>query len=170
MVDHDGAGVFGANVGAGVEVRMDKINYLRMIGWCLDKWPEEACGLIGEMPSGLMGVWPGNNVAEDPSHEFCVDPDLQRRLLANGFPLQGTFHSHPRTGPVPSDLDRGMYYGLMEFADDGGELIHLIVSLKGGQPKVCAWKVWPGRFGGLVQVAFSIGDLCVRKVDDAQTT
>jgi proteasome lid subunit RPN8/RPN11 len=139
------------------EVKMGRAAYLYMLDCCLRVGAigEEACGLIVMERRGpdewFMATVPSINVAEDREHEFCVDPDVQREYaMREGCYIAGTWHSHPKTGAVPSELDRGMYLGLR---DALGDAVHLIVSLKGGQPVVRAWRA---HSAGVVQIAFEV--------------
>lgn len=140
------------------ELRMGRSPYLAMLGHCLRESPKEACGLfvLERRPSGLLflAVVPSINCAEDAVHEFCVDPDLQREYsMRNDTAILGTYHSHPRTGPVPSELDKGMYLGMRKAFEGDIEQLHAIVSLKSGQPVVRAWKAHPT---GIMQIAFEV--------------
>lgn len=61
---------------------------------------------------GSYGVWWAENAAEDPETSFLIDPDEQGSLLeriwARNEELVGIVHSHPRSGPEPSERDRAV--------------------------------------------------------------
>jgi len=75
-------------------------------GFC---YPEEACGLLAADESGAVRmVYCLTNVDHSPNR-FTVDPaehyHAWRHAEANGWTMAGSFHSHPRTEPVPSSSD-----------------------------------------------------------------
>lgn len=71
--------------------------------------PEEACGLLAVDADGqVRRAYCLANVERSPV-SFTVDPDEHYASLvdaeSNGWSLGGSFHSHPRTGAVPSQTD-----------------------------------------------------------------
>jgi proteasome lid subunit RPN8/RPN11 len=90
--------------------------------------PREACGLLsGDAAGGRVRAFhPARNVA-DSSVAFDAHPDDLARILLGiedgGEDLVAIFHSHPRTGAVPSATD------LREAAYP---VVHLIAGLAGG--------------------------------------
>ncbi|MEX1208528.1 MAG: M67 family metallopeptidase [Acidimicrobiia bacterium] len=71
--------------------------------------PNEACGLLAVDGDGrVRRAYCLDNVDRSP-FSFTVDPDQHFASLidaeSNGWSLGGSFHSHPRTGAVPSQTD-----------------------------------------------------------------
>lgn len=83
--------------------------------------PEEACGLIGSK-DGKIGLWSCENAAEEPLHSFMIAPASQfnilREMRKRGEELAGVYHSHPHSGPEPSQRDREIAAVLSAFAVD----------------------------------------------------
>lgn len=83
--------------------------------------PEECCGLIGSK-DGKIGLWGAENVAGEPLHSFMISPATQfeilRQMKARGEELAGVYHSHPVTGPEPSQRDREIAAVLTALAVD----------------------------------------------------
>lgn len=83
--------------------------------------PEECCGLIGSK-DGKIGCWAAENAAEDPLHSFMIGPATQfyllREMKRRGEELAGVYHSHPHSGPEPSQRDREVAAVLSAFAAD----------------------------------------------------
>jgi proteasome lid subunit RPN8/RPN11 len=72
-------------------------------------YPEEGCGLLAADDSGAIRfVYGLTNVDHSPSR-FTVEPTEHYRAWkhaeANGWTIAGSFHSHPRSEPVPSPSD-----------------------------------------------------------------
>lgn len=81
--------------------------------------PEEGCALLlGERnPWRLRRVWPCLNVWEpvaERQRRFALDPreqlQAQKWARARGLSVLGSAHSHPRSAPVPSALDRRLAF------------------------------------------------------------
>ena len=81
--------------------------------------PEEGCALLlGERLDfdwQLRLIWPCCNVWPQPQQRcrrFAIDPreqlQAQKWGRAKGLELLGSAHSHPTSGPVPSDTDRSL--------------------------------------------------------------
>ncbi len=64
----------------------------------------EACGLIS-VEKGRVRWNPCPNVAENPKHDFIIDP-LDYKKVADKGDIVGVVHSHPAARPVPSTVDR----------------------------------------------------------------
>ena len=102
--------------------------------------PREVCGwLVGRKPGAVSGARPVPNAAPDPEREFVMEPQAQLDALRSfrraGLALLGTYHSHPRSAPVPSERDAALalYPGL----------VHLIVSPggPGGRARFGLWRI-----------------------------
>jgi|TARA_Y100000590_G_scaffold117315_1_gene134083 proteasome lid subunit RPN8/RPN11 len=66
---------------------------------------KEACGLLG-IRKGRVKFFPCKNKAEDPKHDFVIDP-YDYKAVADEADIVGVIHSHPGQGyPEPSPVDR----------------------------------------------------------------
>ena len=102
--------------------------------------PEEGCGLLARDGTGLVRhAYFLANVEQSPVR-FTVDPDghfaALRHAESKGWHLGGDFHSHPRSGAMPSRTD-------VAGALDPGWL-HLIVGLGAATPELRAWRIASG--------------------------
>ena len=113
-------------------LRLRRDVYLRMVGDCLDKLPNEACGLVaGPVPvsdaADAVVCYPITNVAAssrvyelDPKEHLRADRDAEDR----GMQLLGVYHSHTHTVgyPSPTDVaaapDPAWHYVLVSLADE----------------------------------------------------
>jgi proteasome lid subunit RPN8/RPN11 len=107
--------------------------------------PNECCGLLagaaepgegGGVPvARVVRRYPLVNAADSPVRYDAEPKGLvaafkdMRRL---GIDLLAIYHSHPTAEPVPSrtDLEQNFY---------GPDVMHLIISLKGDEPRVRGW-------------------------------
>ena len=64
----------------------------------------EACGLLS-LERGRVKWNPCKNKAENPKHDFIIDP-LDYKAIADKGDVVGVVHSHPGESPQPSELDR----------------------------------------------------------------
>jgi len=102
--------------------------------------PEEGCGLLARDDTGLVcHAYFLANVEQSPVR-FTVDPDghfaALRHAESNGWHLGGDFHSHPRSGAMPSRTDVA---GALD-----PEWLHLIVGLGAATPELRAWRIAAG--------------------------
>jgi proteasome lid subunit RPN8/RPN11 len=67
-------------------------------------YPHECCGLLEGDAVRITALHPARNLARAPGR-FEIDPALQFRLLREGRPIVGCYHSHPDGSPVPSARD-----------------------------------------------------------------
>lgn len=82
--------------------------------------PLECCGLISRAPEadplrpGHISLWEAENAAERPETSFFITPEAQfgllKQIALRGDVLAGVYHSHPRSGPEPSERDRAIAY------------------------------------------------------------
>ncbi|MEO9600822.1 M67 family metallopeptidase [Parasphingorhabdus sp.] len=75
----------------------------------LDAAPAETCGILFGEDGKVSGYRAAQNVADDPSRHFEIDPailiETERDSRNGGKPILGYYHSHP-VGPVrPSITD-----------------------------------------------------------------
>ena len=64
----------------------------------------EACGLLS-LERGRVRWNPCPNVADNPKHDFIIDP-LDYKAVSEKGDVVGVVHSHPGESPQPSVLDR----------------------------------------------------------------
>ena len=106
----------------------------------------EVCGLIGGKDYQATTIYPVNNIAGDPAHNFLMDPEPQiaimRLLREKNETLWGIYHSHPDTQAIPSerDLQLAAYPGVNYF----------IISLIGDLPELNAYIFDGGKFEKLI--------------------
>lgn len=71
--------------------------------------PDECCGLLLGQGVRITEVRPAENVAQDKSTRFEIDPvallKAHREAREGGPELIGYYHSHPEGHPVPSATD-----------------------------------------------------------------
>ena len=92
----------------------------------------EVCGLIGGIDNRATTIYPVNNIAEDPAHNFLMDPEPQiavmKLLREKHESLWGIYHSHPDKRAIPSERDLqlaaypGVNYFIVSVIDDLPEL------------------------------------------------
>lgn len=111
--------------------------------------PQEVCGWLAGEGYEIRRAYPVPNVAENPRVGFAMDPEMQlstmREIRNVGLELTGTYHSHPRTLPVPSPRDQS----LALYPDAA----HLIVSLARGAADFRCYRITGS---GIFEVAFSV--------------
>jgi proteasome lid subunit RPN8/RPN11 len=110
-------------------------------------YPAEACGLIGGQANTACMVIPVANVAANPQTQYQMTPNelLQglKTLEAAGLDLIGIYHSHPKSDPIPSQIDIQMaeiHYP---------QAAQVIISLKHQHPRLKAWQIQPGQIAAL---------------------
>ncbi len=113
----------------------------QMVGHCLDRLPEEACGLLAGPPGGSTAevCYPVKNTDQsartytlDPLAHLRADRDSDER----GLEVIGVFHSHTHTAAYPSATD-------VEKAPDPG-WHYVLVSLRHGQAVVRSFRIQEG--------------------------
>ena len=77
--------------------------------------PNECCGLLVGRAGEILEAIPCSNGAADPSRRYEISPvdyfaQIRRCRRINAaqserFAVVGAYHSHPRSGPEPSDTD-----------------------------------------------------------------
>src|SRR4051812_8547529 len=87
--------------------------------------PQEVCGWLAGKGNRVVRAYPIPNAAENPEHEFTMEPEAQIRAMRDireaGLDLAATYHSHPRTRAILSARD----LSLAAYPDS----FHVIVSL-----------------------------------------
>jgi len=73
------------------------------------EYPNEACGLLAVDGDGCVRHAYALTNADRSPVSYTVDPDQHFAALTDaetrGWALGGSFHSHPRTDPIPSQTD-----------------------------------------------------------------
>lgn len=126
-------------------VKIRELHLAAMIDHARRCLPNEACGMLSGLgteggPSGdgyeVVAVHCLTNA--DPSPQsYLVDPREQLRVMraaeTDGMEIVGCFHSHVRSPARPSrtDIDQAFY----------PEWIYVIVSLRGEEPEVAAFRL-----------------------------
>jgi proteasome lid subunit RPN8/RPN11 len=119
-----------------------------MIAQARAELPNECCGLLAGRLEGEVGRVEARyalvNAAASPTEylsdwQSMFEADRARRK--GGLEFLAVYHSHPCSDPIPSrkdmDPDRNGY---------GDTVVHLIISLKGGEAAVRGWWLTPGAF------------------------
>ncbi|NMO95367.1 Mov34/MPN/PAD-1 family protein [Paenibacillus lemnae] len=108
--------------------------------------PFEACGiLVGSSPDKLDRFIPVTNVSQNPLHHFSLHPAEWTSLLLGGMPVQGLYHSHPSSPPVPSseDLNQlGSFAGLFTSYLIAGIKAPASVQQHGQKPELTLTSYW----------------------------
>ena len=105
--------------------------------YALAQLPAEACGLIAGKNGKAQLIIPIANVAAISEHHFEMEPKSMVRAIfdieTQGLTLIGIYHSHPKSDPIPSQIDiqQSRY----------PDVYHLIVGLAGNEPTFSAWKI-----------------------------
>jgi len=112
-----------------------------IIAYARAESPYEACGIIAGQRNHVLEIIPIPNTAADPLHNYTMD---ERRLVevlisleARSVDLISFYHSHPQTDPIPSPTDVKLAF----YPDTP----YLIISLKGGEARLAAWKMHYGQ-------------------------
>src|SRR5262245_25493863 len=114
--------------------------YDEMLAQAQAELPNECCGfLAGTMSESEWRVsrrYPLINKAASPAEYFAEEHSLfqaHRDMDRQSLELLAIYHSHPTTEPIPSRKDRELNYH--------GEVVHLIISLKGKEPEMRGWRL-----------------------------
>lgn len=101
--------------------------------------PHECCGLLIGTGTDVVEAHPARN-AQASQTRFTINPADHfvaiRKARAAGLEVVGAYHSHPETDAVPSPRD------LIDASDSAPVMV--IVSLKGTEPVVRAFRLEPG--------------------------
>jgi proteasome lid subunit RPN8/RPN11 len=125
--------------------------YEEMIAHARAELPNECCGALAgkvggpsSVVSGQLSVaivercYPLVNELASPT-EFLSEPKsmfhAEKNSRQRGLEILAFYHSHPTSDPVPSRKDMARNYW-------GTIVMHLIISLKGDEPRMRGW--WIG--------------------------
>jgi [CysO sulfur-carrier protein]-S-L-cysteine hydrolase len=109
--------------------------------------PNECCGLLAGHVAGPIAravrCLPLVNAAINPAIEYLSESrsiiSAHKAMRSTDLREVAVYHSHPTTDPVPSRKDR-------ENNPYDDFLMHLILSLKNGQPLLRAWWITSDSF------------------------
>lgn len=87
-------------------INLPKSQYLQMVTHSFHEMPYEACGLLVVQDKVLQAIPCQNDELGPDSFQICVHD--HERILDSGFPIVGTYHSHPRGMAVLSAGDLEM--------------------------------------------------------------
>jgi desampylase len=80
-----------------------------MVAHAREAAPDECCGLLLGRDGVIVEAVRARNVATPATTRFVIDPkdhfDARREGRARGLDVVGFYHSHPRSGAVPSERD-----------------------------------------------------------------
>ncbi len=113
----------------------------QMVAHCLDRLPEEACGLLAGPPgeSSAEVCYPVRNVDESARTYRLDDHDYmraERDADERGLEVIAVFHSHTHTDayPSPTDVEKAHYPGWH----------YVLVSLRHAEPVVRSFRIEEG--------------------------
>ncbi len=106
--------------------------YAEMLEQAVSELPNECCGLLAGRDGVVTRRYPLTNDLASPVRYENYPFAAQKDMRAQGIELLAIYHSHPTSDPIPSrtDLESNFY---------GAEVVHLIVSLRDGEPVVRGW-------------------------------
>lgn len=115
------------------EVRIDREALTTIVAHARRETPNECCGLLVGRPGEILEAVPTSNGAPDPARRYEISPvdyfgQIKRCRRINeaqseSFAVLGAYHSHPRSGPEPSETDTAQAFRAFVF---------VIVGLGGG--------------------------------------
>ena len=103
------------------EVRIDREALTAIVAHARRDAPNECCGLLVGRRDDILEAIPVSNRAADPTRRYEISPVVHfaqirrcRRISearSESFAVRGAYHSHPRSGPEPSDTDTAQAFG-----------------------------------------------------------
>lgn len=109
-----------------------------MVAYCRSSRPDEACGILAGRDSVVYRVILIENVSDNPQVHYTMSPieflKALKRVDTEGLELIATFHSHPKSNPIPSPTDK------REAITHMPNVAHLIISLRYPKAEIQAWK------------------------------
>lgn len=130
-------------------VRLPRRFYDHIVAHANEGWPNEVCGLLAGQGGRMVHAYSVKNVADDPRVRYHMDAADQfhamRDMDAHGWDLDGIYHSHPATAPIPSATDRAMALDVSAPRGEQAQFpgaIYFIVSLRDrDHPELRAWRI-----------------------------
>ena len=119
-------------------MRISAEHWGELVAHAREEAPNECCGYLRATDGVVEHVVRSENLRSSP---YGYELDARSLLAANrldddGYQV-GIYHSHPRSGPEPSQTDINLAHY--------PHWIYLIVSLAGQEPLVRAWRIADGR-------------------------
>ena len=103
--------------------------------------PDECCGLLLGTADTISEARPARNIAADVRRRYLIDPvdhlAAIREARQRSLEVVGAYHSHPRSGAMPSATDAAEAFGAFLF---------VIVGLQAEPPEIRAWTWEEGNF------------------------
>jgi desampylase len=97
------------------DIRIDREALTTIVAHARRDAPRECCGLLVGRPGEILEAVPASNGAADPTRRYEISPvdyfaQIHRCRRINEaqserFAVVGAYHSHPRSGPEPSETD-----------------------------------------------------------------
>jgi proteasome lid subunit RPN8/RPN11 len=121
-----------------------------MVAHAQAELPNECCGVLAgrlevqgssqadgaeAVPIGdVIRHYPLSNDLASPTEYYSAPFGPHKDMRKEGLELLAIYHSHPQTDPVPSqkDIERNYY---------GSEVVHFIISMKDGEPRMRGWRL-----------------------------
>lgn len=120
-------------------LRLPEAVHAALVSHAQREAPDECCGLLIGTGTDVVEAHPARN-AQASQTRFTINPADHfvaiRKARAAGLEVVGAYHSHPETDAVPSPRD------LIDASDSAPVMV--IVSLKGTEPVVRAFRLEPG--------------------------
>ena len=100
-------------------IRLDRKSHTAILHHAESEYPFEACGLLlgRQLQDWLFisEVVPSPNLADQPLHNFEIDPGLRLRIQKasrneNKYGIVGHYHTHPDAEAAPSATDRSRIF------------------------------------------------------------
>lgn len=115
-----------------------------MIRHARDAAPLECCGLLIGDDARLTAAMPAHNAAAEPARRYLVDPHDHlaaiRYARARREQVVGAYHSHPHSGPIPSETDA---------AEAFAGFLFVIVGLDSDTAQLRGWRWADGNFSAV---------------------
>ena len=123
-------------------LQVDRQAFVALVAEAYDRYPEEACGLLGGLPDrSIARSFHACRNLTTSARVYTIDPKdhlrADREAEAAGLELIGVVHSHTHTEPFPSPTD------VAQAPDPSWH--YVIVSLKREAPEVRSFRIVDGR-------------------------
>jgi [CysO sulfur-carrier protein]-S-L-cysteine hydrolase len=120
-------------------VRISQADWDELVAHARDETPNECCGYLVIRDGEVERVVRGRNERQSPyGYELDAQSMMDAwKLSEEDGVLVGSYHSHPKSAPEPSQTD-------INLAANWPDWLYVIVSLA-GEPSVRAWWMKDGR-------------------------
>lgn len=109
-----------------------------LVAHAREEAPAECCGWIGGRDGTATTIYRARNEYASPLRYRIAEADTARifdQIDAAGEDVVGTYHSHTRSDPIPSQTDVNEANPLL------GDVDYVIVGVQGAEPDVRAWRI-----------------------------